>query len=286
MIEVDQLGEVTRIKMGREYQGRVLYWTAAYLVDGLLIDTGCPHTAEELAKFLADPHLNSAVNTHHHEDHVGANHLLQQRFKVAITASRESAPLIGESLELRPYQEMVWGHPVPTKVGILPRQVETESHRFEVIETPGHCTGHVAFVEMTRGWCFTGDLFISREPKAMRPEEDIYEIARSMKKLVDLQTERLILFTGLGNVVENGREALRSCIDYIHDLSERARTLERQGLSTGAIVNQLFGRESVLAGLTEGHISSGNVVRALLRADTPSQSPGGVQRGDASLPGV
>ncbi len=97
MIEVDHLGEVTRVKMGREYQGRVLYWTAAYLVDGLLIDTGCPHTAEELTRFLEGQHLDLAVNTHHHEDHVGANHQLQQRFEIPIMASRESAPLIAQS---------------------------------------------------------------------------------------------------------------------------------------------------------------------------------------------
>ena len=253
--------------MGRQYQGRVLYWTAAYLVDGLLIDTGCSYSSEELTLFLEGQHLDLAVNTHHHEDHVGANQQLQQRFGIPIMASRESAPLIAQSPKLLPYQELVWGYPAPTVVDILPGHLETENYRFDVIETPGHCTGHVAFVEMTRGWCFTGDLFISREPKAMRPEEDIHEVARSMKKLVDLQTEKLILFTGLGNVVEDGKEALQSCIDYIHGLSKRAKALETQGHSASVMVNQLFGRESVLAGLTDGHISSENVVHALLRAD-------------------
>jgi glyoxylase-like metal-dependent hydrolase (beta-lactamase superfamily II) len=253
--------------MGREYQGRVLYWTAAYLVDGLLIDTGCSHTSEELTRFLEDRHADLAVNTHHHEDHVGANHQLQQQFKTPIMASRESARFIGQSLTLLPYQELVWGHPVPTVVNVLPGHLETETYRFDVIETPGHCTGHVAFVEMTRGWCFTGDLFISREPKAMRPEEDIHEIARSMKKLVDLPPEKLTFFTGLGNVVEDGKEALQSCIDYIRGLSERAKALGRQGHSASDLVHQLFRRESVLARLTDGHISSENVVRALLRSE-------------------
>jgi glyoxylase-like metal-dependent hydrolase (beta-lactamase superfamily II) len=254
--------------MGREYEGRVLYWTAAYLVDGLLIDTGCPHCSEELGQFLAGQYLKVAVNTHHHEDHVGANHLLQQRFKIHIMASRESAPLIAQPAELRPYQELVWGCPVPTTVDILPRLVETKGHRFEVTTTPGHCADHVSLLELTEGWCFTGDLFISREPKAMRPEEDIHEIARSMKRLVDLPAGKLTLFTGLGNVVEDGREALQSCIDYIHGLSLKAKALERQGLSTGDMVNRLFGRESILAGLTDGHISSENVVRALLRPES------------------
>jgi len=125
----------------------------------------------------------------------------------------------------------------------------------------------VALVEMTRGWCFTGDLFISRQPKAMRPKEDIYDIARSMRQLVDLQTEKLILFTGLGNVVEDGRAALQSCIDYIHSLSRRVKALDGQGHSASDLVHQLFRRESVLAGLTDGHISSENVVRALLRTE-------------------
>ena len=254
--------------MGREYQGRVLYWTAAYLVDGLLIDTGCPHTSGELIAFLEGQTLNAAVNTHHHEDHVGANHRLQQRFSIPIMASLESAPLIAQSPKLLPYQELVWGHPVPTEVSVLADKVRTKKHLFHVVETPGHCPGHVAFVEMGWGWCFTGDLFISREPKAMRPEEDIYEIARSMKKLVDLLPDKLILFTGLGNMVEDGRAALQACVDYIQSLLQRASALERQGLSPSAMVNQLFGRESILASLTDGHISSENVVRALLRPES------------------
>jgi glyoxylase-like metal-dependent hydrolase (beta-lactamase superfamily II) len=251
--------------MGREYQGRVLYWTAAYLVDGLLIDTGCPHTSGELIAFLEGQTLNAAVNTHYHEDHIGANHQLQQRFKIQIMASRESAPLIGQSPKLLPYQELVWGYPVPTEVDILPNQVETENHRFEVIQTPGHSSGHVALVEMTEGWCFTGDLFISREQKSVRPHEDVAEIAKSMQRLADLPTEKLTLFTSPGNVVEDGREALRACVDYFRGLSQRAKELQKQGLAATTIRDQLFGRESVLAGLTDGDISSENMVRALLR---------------------
>ncbi len=265
MVKIDSFGDVTRIKMGREYEGRVLNWTAAYLVDGLLVDTGCSHTAEELTQSLEGQHMDLAVNTHHHEDHVGANHQLQQRLGIPIMASRKSTPLIAQRPKLMPYQEVVWGYPVPTKVESLPDRLETRNHRFDAIATPGHCAGHVALVETAKGWCFTGDLFISREPKAMRPTEDIQEIARSMNRLLDLPTEKLVLFTGLGNVVEDGREALQSCIEHIHSLSQKARGLERQGLSTRDIVSRLFGGESILAGLTDGDISSENVVRSLLR---------------------
>ena len=274
MIQVSQFGEITQFRMGREFQGQapwqppgqVFYWTSAYLVDGLLIDTGCPHTAEEFVRSLEGRAVKLVVNTHYHEDHVGANYLLQQKFGLRILASRESIPLINAPHKQHTYQEVAWGIPVPTKVELLPKNIETEHFHFDVVPTPGHSKGHIALVEPTQGWCFSGDLFASREPRSVRPEEDVGGIARSMQKLVDLKTDQLILFTSLGNVVQDGREALRACIAYLKGLSLKTKRLEKQGLSAGAIRDQLFGRETILAGLSEGDISAENMIRAVLRA--------------------
>jgi len=274
MIQITQFGEITQFKMGRESQGQapweppgqVFYWTSAYLVDGLLIDTGCPHTAEDFVRSLEGRPIKLAVNTHYHEDHVGANYLLQQKFGLRILASRESIPLINMVYKQHTYQEVVWGTPLPTKVELLPDRIKTGHFRFDVVPTPGHCTDHVALVEPAQGWCFSGDLYSSREPKAIRPEEDMGETARSMQKLIDLKTDELVLFTGLGNVVRDGRETLRACIAYLKDLSLEAKRLAKQGLSASAIRDQLFGRETILAGLSEGDISAENMIRAVLRA--------------------
>lgn len=48
MIQISQHGPVTRFKMGREIDGRVMYWCAAYQVGDVLIDSGCVHTAPDL----------------------------------------------------------------------------------------------------------------------------------------------------------------------------------------------------------------------------------------------
>ena len=266
MIKVIQFQVITLIKMSRELGGKPLYWVAAYLVDGLLIDTGCRHTAEELVKFLEGQNLKFIVNTHYHEDHIGANYILKQRFGIEIFAPRESVPLINQVPKLYPYQEMVWGYPEPTEVDCLPEKIETDHFHFDVVETPGHCKGHVALIEPEKGWCFSGDLFISERPKVIRPEENIAEITRSMKKLVNLKTNRLILFTSMGNVVHDGRKALQSCIEYFQDLSQRARQLEKKGFSISVIRDELFGRESSLAGFTDGQFSSENLIRAVFRA--------------------
>ena len=265
MIGANYFEEVMQIKMGRDIEEQVLYWVAAYLVDGLLIDTGCKYTAEELVEFLEDKNLKLAVNTHYHEDHVGANYILKKS-GIPIFASLESVPLINQVPKLHPYQEMVWGYPEPSEVDCLPRRIETEHFHFDVIDTPGHCKGHVALVEPEKGWCFSGDLFVSPKPMVVRPEEDITQIVRSMKKLIGLKTDRLILFTSVGNVVQDGCRALQSCVDYLQDLSQKAKQLEKQGLSTSAIRDRLLGGESHFAAATDGEMSSENLVRAVLRA--------------------
>jgi hypothetical protein len=56
-----------------------------------------------------------------------------------------------------------------------------------------------------------------------------------------------------------------SCVEYLEDLSRKARELEEEGLSVSAIIDELLGRGSVLAGLTGGHFSSDNLIRGILR---------------------
>ena len=94
MIETASFEEVTQIRMSREIGGKPVYWVAAYLVDGLLIDTGCSFTAAELAAFLDGRPFRQVVNTHFHEDHIGGNRLLQEKFGVEILAPADSVPLI------------------------------------------------------------------------------------------------------------------------------------------------------------------------------------------------
>lgn len=279
MLEVTQFGEVTQLKMGREVGGnvpdnapivegkQVFYWTAAFLVDGLLIDTGCSYTVDELVKFLEGKHLRFAVNTHFHEDHTAANHVLQQKYGMKIYASRESIPLINKMPKILKYQEIVWGYPVPTEVYPIPSVLETDRYRFDVIDTPGHCKGHIALVELSQGWCFSGDLYVSPEPKAIRLNEDMGEVVRSMEKLMNLPTGELTLFTSLGLMVPDGRKALRECVRFLQESAHRAKELARQGLSTAAIRDKLFGRESMLASVTEGDVSAENMVKSLLQAD-------------------
>lgn len=264
MLETLEYEQVTQIRMSREHEGRAVYWVAAYLVDGLLIDTGCRHTASELDAFLQDRDLTMAINTHYHEDHIGANHAIMEHYGVDIYAHPVSIPLIARPFTLSPYQELAWGYPEPTAVKPIAPSIPTQRYTFEVVDTPGHCAGHVSLVEPSRGWCFTGDLFMRETPKFIRAEENLGEIILSMQRLLALPTERLVLFTAVGKIVEDGRTALSACIDYLMRLAARAQALERSGASIDTIVQEIFGGEHLFAQLTDGKFSTYNLVRSLL----------------------
>lgn len=264
MLEINRFEDVIQVRMSREVEGEPVYWVAAYLVDGLLVDTGCAYTADEFITWLEDQEVHRVVNTHWHEDHVGANLLIQERLGVEISAHRDSVALIGRVPELRPYQEFVWGYPEPSQVGVLGDSVATRRFCFDVLETVGHCSGHIALLEPARGWCFSGDIFVSERPKVIRADENARELIATMRELARIPAERLVLFTSMGEIIPRGREALRSCIAYLEDLARNASELEQAGSSMQEIVVQLLGRESSLAELTGGHFSSQNLVRSLL----------------------
>jgi glyoxylase-like metal-dependent hydrolase (beta-lactamase superfamily II) len=267
MIETTDFEGVTQIRMSREIDGKPVYWVAAYLLDGLLIDTGCHYTAGELAAFLDDFSPVQIVNTHFHEDHIGGNRLLREKFHAPIFAHPDSIPLIGRKATLFPYQELVWGYPEPTEVRPVPAVVRTGRCTLEVVDTPGHSAGHVALVEHDRGWCFSGDIFARERMKFIRPEENMGQTVASLKRLIALDTDRLILFTSVGRIVTDGRTALRDCIAYLEGLARQAGTLEKEGLDVGAIVAHLFGGEHAFAAMTDGQYTTENLIRSVLRME-------------------
>jgi glyoxylase-like metal-dependent hydrolase (beta-lactamase superfamily II) len=267
MIETSVYEQVTQIKMSREVDGKPIYWVAAYLVDGLLIDTGCSYTSKELVAFLKGKDVARVVNTHFHEDHVGGNRDIVNELGIDIYAHPDSVPLIAERPHLYPYQEMVWGYPEPTRVKPVPDIIRTDKYAFTVMETPGHSAGHIALAELSEGWFFTGDLFSRENPKFIRPEESIGKIMTSMRTILDAAGERLELFTSVGKIVEDGRAALKATLEYLSGLAGAAKKLEGEGLTAEEIVIKIFGTEHNFAKLSNGQYTSLNLVRSLLEAD-------------------
>ncbi|MCJ7839232.1 MAG: MBL fold metallo-hydrolase, partial [Burkholderiales bacterium] len=131
MLKTTTFDDVTRFDLARTLAGRGRYWTTAYLVDGLLVDTGCAFSAPELAEALAETPLIGIANTHTHEDHIGGNGPLQREHAgLEIRAHPLALPVLADPRgrqPLHPYRRVMWGWPEPS-----------QAHPFsdgEVIET-------------------------------------------------------------------------------------------------------------------------------------------------------
>lgn len=274
MIQVEKVtdsGEVVKLRLARTLLGRPAYFTAAYWVDGLLIDTGCAHTARQLTSALKGWRVDQIVNTHSHEDHIGANARVQDMFRCPIQAHPDALPILQDPKQqpLQLYRRLFWGWPEPSQGEPIGEWVETRHFRFQVIYTPGHSSDHVCLFEPDNGWLFSGDAYIGGKDRALRHGYDIHGIIASLKKLARFPVQ--MIFAGSGSIRTNGVKPLQDKIAYLEVLGEQIRTLQAQGLSARRIRRRVLGRELPITYLTLGHFSGSNLVQSYLSGFAPPE---------------
>jgi glyoxylase-like metal-dependent hydrolase (beta-lactamase superfamily II) len=277
MLKITQYGDVTRFDLARTLAGRGRYWTTAYLVDGTLVDTGCAHTAPELLEALQETPPVRIVNTHTHEDHIGANGPLQrhvarrtwpgQRRDLEIQAHPLALPVMADprgKQPLHPYRCLMWGWPEPSRGQPVcdGEVVETTRYRFQVLYTPGHSPDHICLYEPRQGWLFSGDLFVGGQDRALRGGYDIWQIIASLKKVAALPATRL--FPGSAHVRDNPAEALAAKIDYLEELGEAVLKFHQRGWGVSQIVRALCGGPMLIEFVTLGHFARRRLVLSYL----------------------
>ena len=274
MIRETTIGEVVRFDLARTMLGRGRYWTSAYLVGDILIDSGPAHTASEIGALLAPCPIRLLVNTHTHEDHIGGNWaIIEPHPEARILAHPLALDVLEHPRQRQPlqfYRRLFWGWPVPSQGEPLMdgQLIEGRGIKLQVIYTPGHSPDHICLFEPDRGWLFTGDLFVGGKDRALGAEYDVWGILASLKRLTGLPVR--VLFPGSARVRENGAQALREKIDYLERAGEQVLDLRRQGISEKRIARMLFGGPMMVELLTGGHFSRRNLVRSYLRQTHPS----------------
>lgn len=262
---------VSQIKMSNSSGGVPIMWVSAYLVDDLLIDTGCNYTKKELVELLKPQRLRAVVNTHHHEDHISGNHLLQSTRSITIYAHPLAVPLLKLRPKLYPYQELAWGYPDPSEAVPIGDTIESENHELEVIHLPGHSLDHIALVEPKEGWVFVGDLHISVKPVAARLDENQWHIISSLKKIREFSPR--ILFTAVPDPVQDASNILDRSISIREVIGRKILKLSEDGLSSSQILKEVFGREAQFDRIgikttykefTQGQYSTENLVETFI----------------------
>jgi glyoxylase-like metal-dependent hydrolase (beta-lactamase superfamily II) len=214
---------------------------------------------------LDELHVDRIVNTHSHEDHIGANAAISRKWGANIFIHPQGVPVLAtpqNRTHLNPYQIAMWGYPEPSPASPIPETIETAHHTFNVIHTPGHSPDHICLYEPRKGWLFSGDTYIGGRDRALRDDYNVWQIIASLKILNRLNVD--LIFPGSGNVRKNGSAALKEKIAYLESISEQALELHRKGLSYGRIRRKLFGREPLIAYVTLGHFTGKHLVRSLI----------------------
>lgn len=294
MIQTERYGPVIALRMARRLLGKPFYWTTAYWLDGLLIDTGPAVTARELVRVLEKIGVSQIALTHGHEDHIGGLAALRERFpNVPVYASARTIPFIEapERLGMQLYRRMVWGTPAAVQ-GATPLEevgdvLRTPGYTLRAVETPGHCRDHVAYLEPHERRLFSGDAFIGGRDRTWAPEYDLFGVLSSLRALASLRPEQL--FPGSGNVRRNPQDDLKAKIEYLEELAAQVAELEAQQVESATIAARLLGSDWRMAFWTQGHFSALHLVEACRSYNAflaPASPPANRRRGVVRVAGA
>lgn len=262
MIEIHRVGPVLQFKFSRTFFGKTIRSTAAYYLDGLLIDSGYAHAAKQFVQVLVERPIHTLVHTHTHEDHVGANFLLQKQRQIEARAHPEAPLRLKNQFPLKFYRRFVWGTPLQTQIKPLQNQIETDKHKFEIIYLPGHSIDHVGFYEPHEGWFFAGDLFLGVKVRVLHKEECFTQHLHSLRKALQLPMQ--YLFCGSGKILTQPHEFLKIKLEFFEEIQHHVLDLWAKGWEPSKIRDQVLGREGFLTYFSQGEFSKLNMVKKII----------------------
>lgn len=249
---------VVRLRM-RSWQGAAAgYEVSAYLVGGVLVDTGFPRAGAALVRALEPLRPRGAVVTHWHEDHAGNAPLLAARGMPLVMHGRCESMLRAHP-HIGAYRRIVWGRPVPLVAAVR----AFDPSPLEVLPMPGHTADHLVLWDAERGILASGDLFLGVKVRVAHESESPRALLAALRRAAALEP-RLLLDAHRGPV-RNAAALLRAKADWLEGTMGEISALADRGLGERAIARRLLGREELVGLASFGEYSKLNFVRVVLR---------------------
>ena len=142
-----------------------------YLIGDVLIDTGTRHAARRILRQVRGVNVSAVALTHAHPDHQGSCHAVCDALGVPLWCGEGDAAAVEDPALLLSRLPKNWltGAVAPFMVGPahpVARRLR-EGDRvggFTVLETPGHCAGHVSFWRESDRVLILGDVLANFAP--------------------------------------------------------------------------------------------------------------------------
>lgn len=242
MLIQKEYGDLIEIKTARTLFGKPLYPAHLYYFDSLLIDTGPPHTAEEVIEAAEKLPIKKVVVTHHHEDHTGNCYLLQKKMGLKIYAHPKTVNALANPPAIQIYRSIMWGTQSPATLLPLGEHVETDNYKLIVIHTGGHSADHTCYFEPENSWLFTGDFYLGENLNVFMSGENITEHLAGLQQLIALKPKTL--FCGLKGKLDNATDRLERKYSNWFNLCLRVLEMYNSGASNTRILHDAFGGET------------------------------------------
>jgi endoribonuclease LACTB2 len=257
MIEVTKHGDVLRLRMWTRRSAMVGYDVSAYLVRGLLVDTGFPHVRAELQDAVGQLKPRGMIVTHWHEDHAGNAPVLAASYPMWMAPYTEGK--LRERQRVKLYRHFTWGRPAALRDPVRPLDVAP----LQTIATPGHSPDHHVVFDAETGTLFSADLWLGVKVRLIGQTENISEILTSLDRAIALAPRRM--FDAHRGPVEYPVAALTAKRDWLRDTADDIARRLAAGDDEDTILRTVLGGDERTALVSQGEYSRRNLVRAVAR---------------------
>ena len=256
MIERTHYGDVQRLRMWTLRSRAVGYDSSAYLVRGVLIDTGPHHVRAGLSRALRELRPRGAIVTHWHEDHAG-NAALIAATGLPMWLHDFTEQMLRDFPRVKFYRHFTWGRPGNVGGGV-PR---LDPEALQIIATPGHSPDHHVVWDAETRTLFSADLFLGVKVRAVAVTERPRQLAQSLARAIALDPARM--FDAHRGLVHRPVAALEAKKAWLEDTIGAVERALASGHELNQVVREALGGEERTAWVSQGEYSRANFVRAV-----------------------
>lgn len=258
MLQVYEREGVTCVEMTVPEMGKVF----AFLVDGMLVDTGPQRYESDLISFYEEVSFDLVALTHSHEDHSGMASWIQENLDVPMYVHPKGIDICAQAAPYPKYRQDTWGLRKGFKALPMNDPIQSRNKEWKVIYTPGHADDHNCLFNEETGTMFSGDLFVSPKTKVIMRDESIPERLDSIRSLLTYDFGPM--FCCHAGYIEDGKTALGQKLEYLENLYGEVKSLYEEGLSIKEIDEKLFRKKYPITFASEGEWDSVHIVSSII----------------------